>query len=228
MKTTMIRTAVLASTLALMLTACGSSDSSTGGGGGTTDMTAAQQAQATQMIQSMTSSIGTVDSMTPDEGPDAMVVEKEVLSVDCNVSGSITIDSETMIIEWDECVVTVDDTTTTTNGSISLTQSGDTYTMTWSDDFSVSETDASGTDTFTMSGTVSMTDQTVTINISSTFDDDAFTMVGEMTNGTNAAGHATIDGTVTITVSTFTATCVFDELDIATATQADYDSACGF
>ncbi len=229
MKATTIRTAVLASTLALMLTACGSSDSGTGGGGAST-LTAAQQTEATQMMQSV---FNTGNAASGAGGPSAMTVEKEIIPMDCPTSGNMVIDTEAMTIEWDECVSSYDSTTYEMDGIITMVQSGDTTTLTY-DNLSVTTTDSSGTNTFTMDGTIaateaSSTESTIETNISSTFGNgDAFTMVGSITETENASGDAIMNGSFTITIGAHSATCTFANFNTETATDADFASACGF
>ncbi|MFH1830465.1 MAG: hypothetical protein ABH871_06795 [Pseudomonadota bacterium] len=199
---------------------CGGSGDGGGGEGGT--LTTTQQAQATALMQSMLGAI----NLIPDGGGGgqsltAKAYASKDTTVTCPGGGTLVINDAGTTITFTNCSYTIGDTTTVTDGSFTLTSSGGTDTITI--DLTITETSPSGSESFSISGSVSQTGSTLTFNISGSFEVD-YNITGEITQN----GDGTFTGSWTITVDSQSATCTFTNFDPETATQADYDTACGF
>ncbi len=218
-------------TFTLFVFACGSSGSSTGDSDnndeqaadeGSSDLTDAQEANATSFMQTIFSSLGLAVSASSNVQnsllPKSFMKSQEF---DCD-SGSMVTGDGGNTLTFSECALNIGEFSIIFDGSFALTVDGSTTTVTY--DLSVTFTDASSTEIFTMDGFIAETDSTTTFDLDALFDGESMSMTGELTD----AGGGVYTGEITFTVDGETATCVFTDFNPDTANESDYAYACGF
>lgn len=195
-------------------------------GGGASNMTQTQKDESQMLLKSLVMTVGGVAgsknaNKTLVKGF-AKAVAKEVVTDACPLGGSLTV-AENGSITFDQCNMDAGEgISILLNGTISFTESGTSQILTY--DLDVAYTDDSGTQNYGESGTITWTGDTFTFNVEGDFDGTIYTVTGSLTGNNDG----TITGTITIVVSSYTATCVFDSFNVDTATEEDFNAACGF
>jgi len=220
-------------TCLLFISACGGETAATATSSSaseTADATTEAEAESVaQQTLTLTNSATNLSTSASDSESQNLMFTITSYSIPCT-SGTqtITVDDveETLSIVAEDCETAYG----TTDGSFnaSYSSSGTTVTTTMVYDDYLLET---STSTQTMDGTVSVESDTSTSMGTITFSDFATTSTGSndfMITGTITIDSATsvLNGTMLLTSSSNSVTCEFDDFDMTTATQADFQSAC--
>lgn len=211
-----------------------------------TELTESQEVEVAGTSQTLVNNISDVGESLSESGDGSLsaLTKFDVITVDCNESGTFTIDTDSNpnAFTFDECVniylTETGEGSFSTDGTMTFTISGTTFTieydsLTMSSDPDTSATGEEGEVTFTADGGISATVDSSDDSVEVTFndysvvinDDDTYTVSGTLS--INSSG--TLTGTMTFTINTAEVTCDFSSgLDVDTATCEDYATACGF
>lgn len=184
------------------------------------NLDADQQGEATLMMRAVVGSLSQVDESF---GGNVMVPKGLTYKVPHGCLGGGSLDIGIDSIQYSNCTIVIGGATIVMDGSISITQTGNLTTVVY--DIAYSYTLGALNVDFTMTGSVSWNDTTITFNnLQGDFNGFIYSMNGHITDN----GDGTLDGVVVFACTNGSATCVFDNFNPDTATDADYAHACGF
>lgn len=228
-------TAVCTIALAISFTNCGSSSSGSGGSGGTTTATTeeAVEGNAQNLVTTATgvsSSAQAVASLssTPPSLRFAMIQELTTTQ-SCSEGGSFTLDipdsGTSLSMSYDQCV----ENGVTTDGTLGFSFTEDATGFSGTISFTDFTTDDEDLGTFAIDGTITMgyTDSTQITTFGydiTTNDVDNNELV--MTGNLEIDANSIMNGTLDMTYLEETYSCVFEDFNLETATEAEWAAAC--